>query len=377
MMLDSNGGEDKYNFGGMEEDGGWGRSADGNSVDIEEDIEGRQEEGRREGEDAAPTARQSLATGYEEEELEEIEEATQSSFSASEDESDEAARLREQRAQEAFMGAFRKRFEGRGADISLTPHAQTSKALQTFQPHVITDLEELQDLRAQIRATMQDLRLATMMERYEEAATLRDKASELFRQDPIALRGVAAEQMAAQAEAEQYEEAAETKQMVAEIEGMATAFQLAGVWKAMYGNHGEELIKVHYEGARLVATKLTGDANVPAGQVTFKADLSPQGLLAPAEPPYSHSAEKIRAVFEKNLGAGNIEAFNGLGQVAMQGFKNARMVPGQLILFPHGIFGFLFLPLGSLLVFDKVDETMPPPPLMPPSGAGVSGFDQW
>lgn len=47
---------------------------------------------------------------------------------------------------------------------------------------------------------------------------------------------------------------------------------LAGLWYGLYGaDHGMEVVSVAYDfsgrSARLVATKVTGDVNMPAGQV--------------------------------------------------------------------------------------------------------------
>ena len=52
---------------------------------------------------------------------------------------------------------------------------------------------------------------------------------------------------------------------------------LVGVWKGTYGAHGVEIVRIEFEDASppphhdlaLVATKVTGDSNVPAGAVTF------------------------------------------------------------------------------------------------------------
>jgi len=44
---------------------------------------------------------------------------------------------------------------------------------------------------------------------------------------------------------------------------------LSGLWIAEYGVHGEELINVNHQGFVVLATKVTGDVNVPAGKTSF------------------------------------------------------------------------------------------------------------
>eukprot|EP00878_Enallax_costatus_P029857 GHUV01032421.1.p1 GENE.GHUV01032421.1~~GHUV01032421.1.p1 ORF type:complete len:405 (+),score=69.47 GHUV01032421.1:126-1217(+) len=55
--------------------------------------------------------------------------------------------------------------------------------------------------------------------------------------------------------------------------------QLAGLWKGLYGPHGCEMLSLSYDfsgkSAHILATKLTGDPNVPAGEVTWTAAAAP------------------------------------------------------------------------------------------------------
>ncbi|GLC34138.1 F-box only protein 31 [Pleodorina starrii] len=54
---------------------------------------------------------------------------------------------------------------------------------------------------------------------------------------------------------------------------------LAGLWTGVYGPHGLEIVSLGYEGrgssGRIVATKITGDPFVPAGEVSFRAHPEP------------------------------------------------------------------------------------------------------
>ncbi|KAL6075954.1 executer 1 [Balamuthia mandrillaris] len=52
---------------------------------------------------------------------------------------------------------------------------------------------------------------------------------------------------------------------------------LNGHWIGLYGSHGEELVKVTHYGYLVEALKITGDPNVPAGQITFRARMNETG----------------------------------------------------------------------------------------------------
>ena len=146
--------------------------------------------------------------------------------------------------------------------------------------------------------------------------------------------------------------AAEIRATAFQVSKFLPQYMLAGRWRGHYGKAGWEDIEVAYEGDTLVATKLTGESNVPAGQVTFKADVSSKGLMGLVGSEPCHPADKIRGVLEANLDG--MVSFEGEGQVAAANFQFPYFVPGRLLLFPEGFFGFLWLPLGSLIMFEYI-----------------------
>ena len=51
-----------------------------------------------------------------------------------------------------------------------------------------------------------------------------------------------------------------------------------------------------------------------------------------------------------------VEQFHGEGRIAARGFRHAHYVPGQLFLMDDDVIGFLWLPIGTFVVFSREPE---------------------
>ena len=78
---------------------------------------------------------------------------------------------------------------------------------------------------------------------------------------------------------------------------MVSEVDLNGEWIGHYPGHFDEVVKIVQSEETVEAVKITGDDYVPAGAVTWRADL---------------------------------RTMNGEGQIAEKEFVNPRFVPGQL-----------------------------------------------
>lgn len=100
-----------------------------------------------------------------------------------------------------------------------------------------------------------------------------------------------------------------------------TGDPLSGLYLGSFGPHGPELLRLDrsiIDGEEVVqATKLTGDANVPAGSISFRAKCK-QRL-------------EVRDVYPDELGIA--ARYKGEGRVAQKGFTQPRWVEGELLVF--------------------------------------------
>jgi hypothetical protein len=78
---------------------------------------------------------------------------------------------------------------------------------------------------------------------------------------------------------------------------VSSEIDLRGEWVGYYSGHFDEVVRISQDGDQVEAVKITGDDFVPAGEVTWRADL---------------------------------KTGHGQGQIAEREFRNPRFIPGRL-----------------------------------------------
>jgi hypothetical protein len=92
---------------------------------------------------------------------------------------------------------------------------------------------------------------------------------------------------------------------------------LTGDWIGFYEGHHDEVVRVTQSENQIEAIKVTGDTHVPAGEITFRAEL------------------------DGTEGRGE-------GQVASEDFHNPRFIPGHLHVIDGDHFEFTWSGLGTV-----------------------------
>ncbi len=118
------------------------------------------------------------------------------------------------------------------------------------------------------------------------------------------------------------------------------------------------MVNVTYIGDTLIARKVTGDENVPAGEITFQADLSPP---KPTQTTFKDSKDEkkplsniiLSEAASKKWNTKQLARFTGLGQVAERGFVESQWMDGQLVFINQDYFSFGWLPLNHQILFGR------------------------
>uniref|UniRef100_A0A671Y8I7 F-box protein 31 n=1 Tax=Sparus aurata TaxID=8175 RepID=A0A671Y8I7_SPAAU len=184
-----------------------------------------------------------------------------------------------------------------------------------------------------------------------------------------------------------------------------------GLFKGTYGSHGLEIVMLSFHETSARATKLTGDPNVPAGQLTLDVDLSRPVVLPDLEQQRNieelsrlvlgvheevqREAEQRAKGVEADHGAcsdscqpdpsstsTNVDeakpfvlplgvtarnevyprtcrkCFYGTGLIAGHGFTSPERTPGLFVLFDQDRFGFIWLELKSFSLYSRLTDNL-------------------
>ncbi|KAL7566674.1 hypothetical protein ACA910_017739 [Epithemia clementina (nom. ined.)] len=280
-----------------------------------------------------------------------------------------------------FQGGRRRRVEHNPPPMSPLRRQRLERE-QDREARFLTG-DDLQQLRQQVLDLRYELSTAPLSRKRElEQAILRAQ-----QMDAEFIYQVASERAKAAEVAGSHTEAAWYRQEAEHARAALPQFNLEGLWVGKYGDHGFELVNCTYRGDTLVATKVTGDHNVPKGEVSFQVDLSPfrgaqgaeesiidfstkasmdafagensaapsgiEGAVFPPLEPIELNSEAA-----EQWGSRYLHRFHGLGQVASSGFRNAQWMEGQLIMVGQSYFSFAWLPLGHQVFFGRPSAEM-------------------
>lgn len=98
-------------------------------------------------------------------------------------------------------------------------------------------------------------------------------------------------------------------------EATPSVIDLTGEWIGRYPGHFDEVVRINQQGLQVEAVKITGDEHVPAGEITWRADL---------------------------------HTMQGEGHVAEREFHNPRFVPGRLEILEPDLIVFHWEKVGAV-----------------------------
>jgi len=205
--------------------------------------------------------------------------------------------------------------------------------------------DDLFQLRETVEGMKKDLRNAVKNRDGALAHKITTEMTASLKQDPEYVYADSKKKMAKAVFEGDQESADAYKQEASDARSAIPHFNLEGLWVGKYGSHGYEMINVTYVDDTLIAYKVTGDKNVPKGEITFKADLSPNSNvdLEPIE---------LTSTASEQWGMKHLVRFPGKGQVAAEGFVNAQWMEGQMIMVGD-YFSFAWVPIGHQIFFGR------------------------
>lgn len=207
-----------------------------------------------------------------------------------------------------------------------------------------------------LRSTIDDLsqKLVDSIAGGADVEDLKRRLSQAESRDPYLVYGMELEATEKALQEGCIEEASKHRREAMSARSCLPQFNFDGLWIGKYGDHGFEMINVTYVGDILIARKVTGDKNVPSGEISFQIDMSPP----PSNPALGSKRKSLPNIVlseeaAKRWGTKQISRYQGLGQVAEEGFVNHQWMDGQLVVINEEYFSFSWMPLNHQIFFGR------------------------
>jgi len=220
----------------------------------------------------------------------------------------------------------------------------------------------------------------------EKEEEIREELRQIEHQDPDLVYKLELEKLH-KATSEGREDDARRHSMVASAaRSNLPQYNLEGLWVGKYGEHGYEMINVTYQGDLLIAYKVTGDKNVPRGEITFQVDLNPLDRKVVSDssndPSSMSTVEQLQPISltakaAKKWGTTQLPRHKGLGQVAEAGFKKNQWMEGQLIIIGEDYFSFAWVPIEQQIFFGRPSPELALKMLRESGATSISPAKAW
>lgn len=210
--------------------------------------------------------------------------------------------------------------------------------------------DELWELRSKMEELSKELVKKIGSGDKDAEREVREKLLKAEARDPELMYGLETRKMKKAEKEGRKEDAEKHREEAAAARTCLPHLNLEGLWVGKYGSHGYEMINVTYVGDTLIAFKITGDKNVPKGEITFQGNLGPSKASGK---PNSLKPIVLTENAAQKWGTKQLPRYFGNGQVAEEGFKNTQWMDGQLIIIGTDYFSFAWIPIGHQIFFGR------------------------
>lgn len=120
------------------------------------------------------------------------------------------------------------------------------------------------------------------------------------------------------------------------------------------------MINITYIDDLLIASKVTGYKNVPAGEISFQVDLTKTQTKGTLRDVIVNDLPNIilSETASRRWGTRELQRFRGIGQVADEAFTKSDWMDGQLVMISDDYFSFSWMPLSHQIFFGRPSPSL-------------------